>query len=65
VDNIRNAEMAKIILCKTPDEVTAAWNAYVAKVDALGYDKVIAAENVKFQAHKQALGIKFAWPTNQ
>jgi putative aldouronate transport system substrate-binding protein len=65
VDNIRNAEMAKIILSKTPAEVEAAWKAYVAKVDALGYDKVIKAMNDKFQAHKKALGLKFAWPTNK
>jgi putative aldouronate transport system substrate-binding protein len=65
VDNIRNEELAKIILSKTPAEVEANWNAYVEKVDALGYDKVVAAMNLKFQAHKKALGLQFAWPTNK
>jgi putative aldouronate transport system substrate-binding protein len=64
VNNIRNEEMAKILLCKTPAEEETAWNTYVAKVDALGFDKVLAAQNLKFQQHKKALGLTFAWPPN-
>jgi putative aldouronate transport system substrate-binding protein len=61
----RTKMRAKMILAKSEEEVEKFFNETIEQEEKLGYKKLYDYQNKMFLEAKKALGIQFAWPTNQ
>lgn len=54
-----------IVSANSADEVEEQWNAAIDRMKDLGWDSLYEYWNGRFQENKEAMGVDFAWPTNQ
>ncbi|WP_409341579.1 hypothetical protein [Paenibacillus sp. MBLB4367] len=65
IEENRTKQRAKMILAKSDADIEKFYNEGIELENKLGYQKLYDYQNKKFQEAKKALGIPFAWPTNQ
>ncbi|MFB9328012.1 hypothetical protein ACFFSY_18965 [Paenibacillus aurantiacus] len=65
ITDYRTKMQAKMILAKDSAEIDALYKEMLAQEDKLGFQELYDYKNKAFQAAKEKLGLKFAWPNNQ
>ena len=58
-------QLPRMIMADSAAEVERIWRETLAELDAMGFQRVIAYRNERFQTNKQRLNQDFAWPPNQ
>jgi putative aldouronate transport system substrate-binding protein len=55
-------QLPKMVLADSADEARRIYEESVARIEEMGADEVLAAQNEKFQDNKAKLGVRHAWP---
>ncbi len=65
VNTYWDAQMPRMVMAESPEEVEAIWREGVEHIRRLGVEQVWEVQNEFFQANKDRLGIDYAWPPLQ
>lgn len=65
IDTYWEGQLPNMVMADSADEVERRWRESLDHIEGLGLEGVIAAQNERFQANKDRLGLDYAWPPNQ
>lgn len=65
IDAYWGQQFPMIVMAATPEEATRIYNETIAQMDTMGMEELDTYKNERFQANKEKMGLRFAWPRNQ